>query len=435
MENMWIDRALVAPWLPEGTCGRWSVRRRIVSGDRRLWYAMGGYRDDATSPPGDYTELWQKTPAGEFRRMTDDVYFMRGFLDFHQRARGRVLMTGLGLGMAASWLAQKPEIELIDVVEIEQDVIELVAPHLPSKKINVVRGDAYSLSPRLRYDYVWHDCFVERPANVEALYMRYADRSPYQDHWRPDRLFPSLFAAPGTRRSFLKALAGLGLIAAAPAVWGSSPPINGPLQEVTASSGVAASSLSFNTGNPTKGNSLILCTSRTQAQPVSSVSGLGLTWNQGVGLNSGVGFDIWFAHNASVAGGTVTVTTSGKTTGIIEANLTEWSGLNQAAPDATNINHGTSGTPATGSVSNSRANSLIMAGVGFVVTGAYSSGPTGGFTRRQAVAQLESASDVVSALSSYSTSWSLTGNPGWVTGIASFGQSLQKTEGFFTFPA
>lgn len=57
--------------------------------------------------------------------------------------RGRVLVGGLGLGYAATRLAAKKAVTEVVVVEINQNVVDLVAPYVkdPAGKIRVVRAD------------------------------------------------------------------------------------------------------------------------------------------------------------------------------------------------------------------------------------------------------------------------------------------------------
>jgi predicted membrane-bound spermidine synthase len=53
--------------------------------------------------------------------------------------RGNVLVGGLGLGIAATLLANMPQVDRVDVVEINPDVIKLCDPHHP--KVRVIDDD------------------------------------------------------------------------------------------------------------------------------------------------------------------------------------------------------------------------------------------------------------------------------------------------------
>jgi hypothetical protein len=56
---------------------------------------------------------------------------------------GHVLVGGLGLGYAAVALAAKHRVRSVTVVELQQAVIDLVAPHIAHRKITVVQGDLF----------------------------------------------------------------------------------------------------------------------------------------------------------------------------------------------------------------------------------------------------------------------------------------------------
>lgn len=77
------------------------------------------------------------------------------------RMRGDVLVGGLGLGLAANWLAASPEVESVTVVEISKEVVHLVGPHLrdPRGKIRVVRQDLfkYLKGHRISFDWAFYD--------------------------------------------------------------------------------------------------------------------------------------------------------------------------------------------------------------------------------------------------------------------------------------
>src|SRR3989338_4875287 len=64
------------------------------------------------------------------------------WLDF-RHVRGDVLVGGLGIGMAPSYMLSMPQVKSITVVELEQDVIDLVGTHL-DPRIKIVRADLFN---------------------------------------------------------------------------------------------------------------------------------------------------------------------------------------------------------------------------------------------------------------------------------------------------
>lgn len=202
--------------------------------------------------------------------------------------------------------------------------------------------------------------------------------------------------------------------------------ISGPIQEVIGSIAVAAASYTIALAQaPAIGSSLILC-AENPGTAIISVSGGGVTWANAISLSgTGVRIEIWFGHNSDGTGGNITINypVKGPSTG--SGNVTEWRGLNNAAPDATNSNSALAdATPNTGSAASAFANSLLIA-TGVWSPDDYSSGPTNGFSRRtsfnDSIEFAEAASRIVSSTGTYSTGWSLTAGVNWAAAIAIFG--------------
>lgn len=116
------------------------------------------------------------------------------------RARGTVLVAGLGLGMFAHAAAAKAEVDRVIVVEIDADVIELFVAstdfgNSPTcRKIQIIHGDALDigLKPRLDaalngkpVDYLYADIWPvfpdpEAPGQTASLVKVY---SPKEAGW------------------------------------------------------------------------------------------------------------------------------------------------------------------------------------------------------------------------------------------------------------
>jgi len=88
-------------------------------------------------------------------------------------AYGDVLITGLGFGMLATWLAAKPQVASIKVIEFSQEVIDLfVRSNSVSDKITIELGDAKSYITNNKFDCVFLDHFPdhsEKPIYEEVL--------------------------------------------------------------------------------------------------------------------------------------------------------------------------------------------------------------------------------------------------------------------------
>lgn len=89
-------------------------------------------------PPGTYTTLHVN---GELM-MSDTPMETRTNKRFIDRARGRVLIFGLGLGVVLRPLLAKPEVTHVIVVENNADVVALVEPKFSDPRLVVMDGDA-----------------------------------------------------------------------------------------------------------------------------------------------------------------------------------------------------------------------------------------------------------------------------------------------------
>ena len=68
-------------------------------------------------------------------------------------AYGKVLLTGLGFGILAKALSEKPEVTSVTVVELNQEVIDAFLLHNTlNSKVTIVLGDASTFSSDIKYD-------------------------------------------------------------------------------------------------------------------------------------------------------------------------------------------------------------------------------------------------------------------------------------------
>lgn len=93
--------------------------------------------------------------------MVDDPPQWRSMQIFAEKASGKVLTCGLGLGLVAKELARNPHVDKVVVVERDRDVIQLVGKYLPPH-VEVVRADfeEYIGIDHTRWDHVIVDLWV-----------------------------------------------------------------------------------------------------------------------------------------------------------------------------------------------------------------------------------------------------------------------------------
>jgi spermidine synthase len=167
--------------VPEGALGDASVDRiEVTREDCKLFnlrLALSGY-GYRTVEPGTYTRLI----VDGVLMMSDTQAEIRDHLPFLWRARGRVLVTGLGLGVVTKGLLDKAEVQHVTVIERNANVIALVAPHYACDRLTVICADALTWrAPQgARYDCIWHDIWPsmdeDRVPEITRLCRRYG-------HW------------------------------------------------------------------------------------------------------------------------------------------------------------------------------------------------------------------------------------------------------------
>ncbi len=172
--------------IPEGQSGPWRVEKFEVPETMdvaRIRYTMQG----RPVPPGTYTKLYKK---GSLDLMMTDT--RQEILDCSKilcQGVGRILINGLGLGMIVSGLLRRESVTHIDVVEIDEDIISLVLPHITDERLVVYHEDAFTIQwPKgTRWNYVWHDiwpsiCSDNLP-DIRKLKQRYGHRTDMQGVW------------------------------------------------------------------------------------------------------------------------------------------------------------------------------------------------------------------------------------------------------------
>ncbi len=145
--------------VPAGRCGVAEIRHQPMSEVMcALLAAQKGWR--SWDRGGVNVALVIHGAEEEVAMMSDMRFERESCAELLQRARGRVLIAGLGLGMILHPLCIKPGVERITVVEQLQDVIDLVGPTLAQyQNLQIVRGDIFSWLPPAgtRYDTIWFD--------------------------------------------------------------------------------------------------------------------------------------------------------------------------------------------------------------------------------------------------------------------------------------
>jgi len=178
--------------VPAGKSGDWTVTDFTITPEQSkltMIRAIVSGRRDEMIEAGNYKML----KNGREIVMSNSQMEINSNRDFINRAKGNVLINGLGIGMVLTAILDKPEVKAVTVVELSEDVIKLVAPtyqHHP--KLTIVHESAFRFEPpaRAHYDVVWHDIwsFIS-PDNVDemdTLTEKYRQICDWQGCWKQD---------------------------------------------------------------------------------------------------------------------------------------------------------------------------------------------------------------------------------------------------------
>lgn len=148
----------MAEIVPEGSLGLAEITHFGVSEDESAFTAMRAAHKGAQEyvAPGRYARL----RVNRELMMTDTNMERATNREVVRRARGRVLIAGLGLGMIVHPIAAKPGVS-VTVIEKYRDVIDLVSPTLPSG-VTVIEGDILTWRPErgTKYDTIYFDIWA-----------------------------------------------------------------------------------------------------------------------------------------------------------------------------------------------------------------------------------------------------------------------------------
>lgn len=169
--------------LPAGRKGLWRVERFEIERGLELLRMM---RDGRGTVPGMYTRLVHDKRG---IIMSDTDAEIGDHWELFDNARGRVLIHGLGLGIALSGVLAKRDVASVDVVEIDADVIKLVARHFVDDRLTIHHADCRRKRwPKsAKWHAVWHDIWDEicgdNLEEIDELKTKFAGRCRWQGAW------------------------------------------------------------------------------------------------------------------------------------------------------------------------------------------------------------------------------------------------------------
>lgn len=189
--------------VPPSQRGPWRVDNVVVTADQVLLQNLRWMRDNRAEmcvEPGTYRRLAHKEHGCVMSNTQMEIRTAQVAL---RRATGRVLITGLGLGMVLHGILAKPEVTAVLVVELDPHIIKLTAPHFSDTRLRIVRGDARTFKPPAgeRFDYAWHD--IWDAIDDDNL----PDMAAVRKHHRPWAAAQDCWSEPLARRMRRESLA------------------------------------------------------------------------------------------------------------------------------------------------------------------------------------------------------------------------------------
>lgn len=185
----------MADKVPEGIVGSAKVEHFEVSKHdsemTRIRSIRPGGRFDYV-PPGRYARLLVHGGI----MMSDTP--MERFTNYEvvRRARGHVMIAGLGLGMILWPILAKEEVLSVDVLEKNPDVYDLVLPHVPNDpRLAVLEADCFTYKPERKYDAIYFDIWAnvstDTLVDMAKLHRKYAHhKAPgaWMNSWKKEML-------------------------------------------------------------------------------------------------------------------------------------------------------------------------------------------------------------------------------------------------------
>ena len=168
---------------PECARGPWKIERfEVAESDTMMSFFSYGSRAPI---PGTYTRL---TRNGHVV-MSDTMAEVSDLYELFRKAKGSVLIHGLGLGVALRGVLLNPDVTDVTVVEIDEDVIALVGPFFDDPRITIIHGDAFTWQPEKGrcWNAVWHDIWddlcTDNLDGMAKLHRRFGRRTDWQGSW------------------------------------------------------------------------------------------------------------------------------------------------------------------------------------------------------------------------------------------------------------
>lgn len=87
-----------------------------------------------------------------------------------EKAKGNILVAGLGLGMFLTAIKDKKEINRIVVLEKSKEVIQMIGKYYKDDKIEIINEDIFDFDTKANFDLIWLDIWNDFDnSNLEEM--------------------------------------------------------------------------------------------------------------------------------------------------------------------------------------------------------------------------------------------------------------------------
>jgi hypothetical protein len=187
----YITRARVPATLEPQKFGPWTIIRADIRESIPIFVSWVGF--ETMTMLCRYTTATMHKEHGEVV-MEDSLRELRRHLPIWLHARGRILVTGLGLGCVVRGLLASPDVEHITVIEIDERIIRVVGKEFErNDRVRMIHGDALTVKLEDKFDFAWHDIWTEGNEHLQVLHVRlikrFHPRCQMQGAWLLPRMF------------------------------------------------------------------------------------------------------------------------------------------------------------------------------------------------------------------------------------------------------
>lgn len=142
---------------PEAQVGDFRIHHGRYPRGHYSMYGIDDYLLFKATKPLVVTNLQERRGNKWHNWMVDDPPHWRAMQKYAEACYGNVLVAGLGLGLFWHAISQNTRVKSMTVVEISQDVISLVHPHVPNCpfEVDLVHADFWKYLRDCRADWDW----------------------------------------------------------------------------------------------------------------------------------------------------------------------------------------------------------------------------------------------------------------------------------------